>query len=128
MKENPLVKRWIEKSVADLDVAKVTFKETRHYGMVCFLSQQAVEKYLKAYLVFKKIEFQKIHSLVELTKLALKGNSDFADWVDEGKILDKYYIPTRYPVSWEQIYNKKDARNALEIAENFIVFIKKNLK
>jgi HEPN domain-containing protein len=46
-----LAKEWFVKAKADLDFAKLGFKETKHYGQICFLCQQAVEKYLKGFLV-----------------------------------------------------------------------------
>lgn len=42
-----LADEWFEKARADVDFARIGFKETEHYGQVCFLCQQAAEKYLK---------------------------------------------------------------------------------
>lgn len=44
-----LAQEWFKKAQADIDFAKLGFKETEHYGQVCFLCQQAVEKYLKGF-------------------------------------------------------------------------------
>ena len=58
MSENAIsmvVKQWLIEAEHDLDVAKIILKqkENIYTDAVCFHSQQAVEKFLKAYLVFK---------------------------------------------------------------------------
>lgn len=44
-----------------------------------YFSQQALEKYLKAYLVQEKSEYPKIHSLIGLAKQCSKLSPDFSD-------------------------------------------------
>jgi HEPN domain-containing protein len=64
------VKRWIEKADHDLGTAQIThlnlpeFKDT-----IAFHCQQAVEKYLKSYLIFLNIQFKRSHSLTYLLGL-----------------------------------------------------------
>ncbi|MBW1960508.1 MAG: HEPN domain-containing protein [Deltaproteobacteria bacterium] len=40
---------------------------------VCFHAQQCAEKYLKAFLTFKNIDFPKTHDIGELLALVSKG-------------------------------------------------------
>ena len=51
---------------------------------------------------------------------------------DEISVLDGYYIPTRYPNGLPdgipaQVYNKKSAEDALQLAEKTVEFAKKLL-
>lgn len=62
-----LAYEWFKKAKADIDFAKIGFKETEHYGEVCFLCQQAAEKYLKGYLVANGVNPPRIHSVASLT-------------------------------------------------------------
>jgi HEPN domain-containing protein len=55
MKNNfsKLAQKWIKRAEDDFLFAKTGFKEG-FYNQVCFLSHQAVEKYLKAFLIKEK--------------------------------------------------------------------------
>lgn len=64
MADPGLVKGWIKKADEDLQYAGASFKEKLgFYPQICFHLHQAVEKYLKAYIVAKDLTFQKIHDL-----------------------------------------------------------------
>ena len=56
IKNKKLILGWLKKAEDDLSFAKMAFKETEFYDHVCFLSQQAVEKYLKMVIVASKGE------------------------------------------------------------------------
>ena len=51
----------------DFTSAEILLREGR-YSKVCFLSQQAAEKAIKALLIFKFKKFEKIHSVAELVR------------------------------------------------------------
>jgi len=65
MKNNQieLAKEWIVKAQNDLKTAIILYQEKGPSNTLCFHCHQTVEKYLKAYLVFKDIHFEKIHHL-----------------------------------------------------------------
>jgi HEPN domain-containing protein len=46
----PLFQQWLDFAKEDLAVAQLTFDE-KHFSHACFLSQQAIEKALKAFLM-----------------------------------------------------------------------------
>ena len=51
---NEEVKEWLEIADKDFDSAQILNEAVRrHYEIICYLCAQAVEKYLKGYLVFK---------------------------------------------------------------------------
>lgn len=125
--KNPLVKEWFARGKADLEVAGITLRESQHYALVCFLAQQAAEKYLKGYLTVKNKKFRKTHFIAELIEIAVKSDKSFADLFMNAQHLDGYYIDTRYPVDWSRTYSEKDAQSALEDAREIIVFVKKRI-
>lgn len=84
------------KAKDDLDFAKVGL-ESGYYSQVCFLSQQSVEKCLKAFLVYQKRTYPKTHKLVELWKLCQEIEKELSILEEKFKIIDEYYIPSRYP-------------------------------
>lgn len=123
-----LANEWFKKAEADIDFANMGFKETQHYGQVCFLCQQAAEKYLKGMLVANGIKPPKIHSVAALAvKCGKSVDKKIIDLIPDCKILDRYYIPTRYPVAAGLIFKKEDAQKALFILEEIVSFVEKNM-
>ena len=65
MSESPerseIIRQWVRKAENDLRNAEhtLTMKEGCPFDLVCFHAQQCAEKYLKAWLVFLGIGFQK---------------------------------------------------------------------
>ena len=86
----------VRQASEDIDVAKYNHKGERFF-ISCFLSHQAVEKILKGYLIYKGFEHIWRHSVSDLSKECEKIDKDFESLRKEILILDKYYIPTRYP-------------------------------
>ncbi|MDP3105709.1 MAG: HEPN domain-containing protein [Candidatus Methanoperedens sp.] len=67
---NDLVLQWIKIADRDLIAAEQGLKANIIISEgICFHCQQAVEKYLKAFLVKYQIEFPKTHSIMTLINL-----------------------------------------------------------
>jgi len=87
---------WLRHAKADLALATSPLPEDGLYGTLCFHAQQSAEKSIKAVLVFRGIEFPKVHSLTRLIDL-LPG--DIIRTVDllESSRLTVYATAFRYP-------------------------------
>ena len=95
MKEKiDLTKLWIRKAENDLINAKhsINIKPKPPLDTICFHAQQCAEKYLKAFLVFYDIEFEKIHDLGELVQLAMKEDGSFNQIIELGDKLTPYAV------------------------------------
>jgi len=91
---------WLKYALDDLQSAKVLLKEGI-YNMVCFHSQQAVEKLLKSFIATHNSEIPRIHNLIRLNEICedLHGNKLNLDY--EGLIfLNDVYIESRYPADF----------------------------
>lgn len=121
-----LTKEWIKKAQDDLRNAEVLLKEGGTTDAICFHSQQAVEKYLKAFLVFHNLPVRKIHSLVSLAKECAKKKSGLLDFMKEYKTLEAYYIESRYPPD-TLVYSENEGKTAYKIAVKVTGFINKLL-
>ena len=112
------IKQWIIKGDHDLGTAKITHLHIPEYlDTVIFHCQQAVEKYLKAYLIFQSTKFRFSHDLVYLLDMITQKDSDFAKYYDTVSELQGYAIEIRYPN--ETIYLSNDeVEKAMIIAKN----------
>lgn len=120
MNENNRIKagEWYERAKHDLVSAELIIKAEGYADTALVLLQQAVEKYLKGYLISKGWKLVKTHNLKHLLDEAEKYNNQFERF---GNLMDKitgYYIEIKYPfsrvvISLEEV--KSDYRDAQEI-------------
>jgi HEPN domain-containing protein len=117
------IKQWIIKGDHDLGTAKVTYMHIPEFSdTVTFHCQQAVEKYLKAYLIFLSIEFRFTHDLVYLIDLINQRDSEFERFYDLVSELQGYAIEIRYPNETIFLTNEK-VEKAILIAKNIREFV-----
>lgn len=123
-----LVEQWIQKAEHDLGVAKLTLENKPEFtDSICFHSQQAVEKYLKAYLILLDIAYQKTHNLVYLLDLIKEKEDISDDYYDLIEKLEDYAVEIRYPDDWFEP-TLEDAQEAYEIANKLKDFILGKIK
>ena len=97
------------------------------------MAEQTAQIALKAFIIAHKRRFIWEHSVQELARLCSQYDKDFAEVVEAGKILDRYYIPTRYPDALAspavpyKTYTEKDAVEAIGLAEKIIDLVKQKL-
>ncbi|MBI2059586.1 MAG: HEPN domain-containing protein [Nitrospirae bacterium] len=87
---------WLRQAADDLKYARILLREGG-FALTCFVSQQVAEKSLKGFLYSRGEELIKTHSVIELGRWCAKYEKKFDPLTEKAKILDGYYIPTRYP-------------------------------
>ncbi len=110
--------RWLVFAKEDLRIAELAMDEGL-YNQVCFHSEQCVEKVLKAWLAEKGKRIPRTHSMADL--LTLVPANVVTDMAEEILLLDRFYIPTRYPDALpgsleEGMPNEQEAQEALALA------------
>ena len=112
-----LVARWIEKAMHDLGIAEVLINDQHPYNDgICFHCQQAVEKMLKAALVFMEIEFKKSHDLTYLADLLSEKMQISEEFYEQLEILEDYAVEIRYPDSTSDP-TLEEAKEAIDIVK-----------
>ena len=106
----------------DLRVAELAMDDGL-YNQVCFHSEQCVEKVLKAWLAEKGERIPRTHSMADL--LPLIPADIIAGMTEEIILLDRFYIPTRYPDALpgsleDGLPDKEEARESLELAKKVL--------
>jgi len=120
--ELELVRQWVERAQADLRAATVLETDPSLTSEVCFHCQQAAEEALKAYLTFKGIEFEFVHSIVYLLDLATEEDRAFERFRNSAESLTQYAVRFRYPQS-TAAPTPNDAKEALTVAQEVISFV-----
>lgn len=96
---SPLTQEWIEKAEGDFRTAvrELAATDRPNYDAGCFHAQQCAEKYLKARLQERVIEFPKTHQLGYLLDLLLNAEPDWASLRDNLLRVDRCAVDFRYP-------------------------------
>ena len=102
----------------------------RRYHLVCFLAQQSAEKAAKALLYLQGVETPWGHSVYELLEEAAQEDPSLTSLVEKGAVLDKYYIPTRYPNGLPggipaKAFDLQDAERALGHAREILEAVRR---
>lgn len=117
--------RWLVFAREALCMAELAMTEAL-WNQVCFHAQQGVEKVLKACLTDRGETPPHTHKLIDL--VALVGDTTLAGLADEVRILDRFYLPTRYPdalpgVLPEGLPSEVEAREALALFRQVMALV-----
>ena len=125
MNEN--VKQWIIKADNDITIAGKDLKTDNPVtDAICFHAQQAAEKYLKAYLVFKDIEPEKTHKIEKLVLACMAFDEAFLS-LKNADILTEYAVEFRYPDDF-YIPDIGEAKEAYSLALKVKDFVLERIK
>jgi HEPN domain-containing protein len=121
------IRQWQFKANEDINVIEYLSKEdiSIFTSAICFHAQQAVEKFLKAFLVFHSIDFKKTHDLDHLLSECKRINPEAFSCIDL-KNLSEFGVNVRYPDDFiippvsETIYFKELASRVKETVERLI--------
>lgn len=91
---------WLGQAQTDLRSAQILMTHGGDWKTVAFHCQQAIEKALKGYLLFKSGRHIDGHNLTYLCRQAIREDEDFAEYLDESALLNHFYIETRYPTDF----------------------------
>jgi HEPN domain-containing protein len=123
-----LVRQWIGKAEVDYRTAERLLRDEQPIReSIAFHCQQAVEKYLKALLVARQIEFPKTHSIAQLLDLIAVFAPDLAEALADTIPLTPFGIQIRYPGDFAEILPGQE-RMVFELARKTKEAIVKRLE
>ena len=114
---------WFRIGNKELERAKNLFNLSDLEG-AGFNIQQAVEKYLKGYLLSKGWKLKKIHDLEPLLNEAIPHDPSFEEFRAACLKVTEYYVEERYPLTVVSELTKEEMRESLSTAEKLINKIK----
>ena len=116
--------RWLSTAHDDLDTAK-NLKDNKKHAHACFHAQQAGEKAVKAVWYFLDADpwGHSIKKLIDdLVRTNTKVYNSLKGLEKNGIILDRFYIPTRYPnglpdITPDMAFAEEDAITCIDFAQ-----------
>ena len=111
-----------EKDLMSIDILckDKIYPPDRKHDIICFHATQAVEKFLKGYIIANGKKIKKIHNLAVLIENAIEIDSNFNQIVNECVLLNQYTAEIKYstrtPITTSDI---KNALNAVKTISNF---------
>jgi len=116
---------WLNRARSNLKRAKADFRlEDVYLEDLCFDAQQAVEKAIKAILIFRKVEFPYIHDLARLLTILEESGLKIPDNIKRAETLTPFAVMTRYPAVFEPV-TEKQYKEAVELAANLLHWVEK---
>jgi len=114
---------WLEKAQHDLEAAEVLLALPKPMpDVACFHCQQAIEKSLKAFLVYRRISFERSHLLAYVLSLCSLEEPAFEGLRTKVEPLSLYAVEARYPTGSPEP-TAEDATAALSIAHEVWTFV-----
>ena len=96
---SPYARDWLPVALDDLQTAELMIENEGSAYVTGMRLQQAVEKYLKAYLLFRGWRLKRTHDLEELLNDAVEHEPTLAQHNAVCAVVTKYYVDDRYPES-----------------------------
>ena len=126
-----MAQRWFRQAEHDLEMARRLEEESA--ADACYFAEQAAQKGLKAFLYRRGSWVQPEHSIRLLAEKCEQEDGSFQSGAERWKVLDQYYIPTRYPdaladpaVPFES-YSVEQAKDAIALASEILELVRKKL-
>jgi HEPN domain-containing protein len=127
MKEqDEYLKNWLYRANEDIAVIDSLFKTDPIFytSTICFHAEQAVEKFLKAFLVYHNVDFPRTHDVDFLLLECRKINPDDFD-VELGSLVD-FGVDIRYPDDF-YIPDKEETIQYRDIAHTIKKIVEKKI-
>ena len=126
-KESHYPADWLR--IAEKDLQRVhRLLEIQDSEAAGFYLQQAVEKFLKAYLLSKGWRLQRIHDLEPLLNAALAYDSTLEQYRLTLQRITGFYFVDRYPLMLESGMTETDVREALAQIDGLVGTIRTQLQ
>jgi HEPN domain-containing protein len=120
-----LAKSWLDFAREDLRMAELALAEGI-FNQTCFHAQQCAEKAIKGYLEQQGQSPPRTHRMADLLPLLPVGL--LGELEDALRLLDRFYIPTRYPDAFpgmvvDGLPGRRDAQETLAVARETLACI-----
>ena len=117
---------WLRRGKSNLIRAKQPKPKEVYWEDLCFDTQQAVEKSLKALLLYYKMPFRYVHDIAELLTSLEQNGISLPERIREGAELSEYAVEARYPSPMEPV-TEDEYIKAVKTAEEVVSWVEKQI-
>ena len=111
---------WFERGQHDIETAQLIYEQDGYTDSIVYHIQQAIEKYLKGYLVLHGRKPPKTHELDALLNHIATFDDGFGDFLELCEKASRYYIDGRYPPGPPAEYEHEEIKADLDKALKLI--------
>ncbi len=116
---------WFERGDRDIETAQLLYDERGYTDVIAYHIQQAIEKYLKGYLVLNGQRPPWVHELDTLLNLVSKSEPDlYSPFIDLCEKATRYYLEERYPPGPPSEYSREEVKADLDLTWQFVKTIR----
>ena len=119
--------KWLDKALCDLQTARILLTWDGDPCNTAFHCQQAIEKALKGFLLYRTGRHFDGHNLTYLCRQAAMLELFFEDYLEKSAALNNLYIETRYPTDLPLDISEREVRSYLTMAEDMFAAIRQDL-
>lgn len=113
---------WLQRARSNFIRASQPKPDGVFWEDMCFDAQQAVEKSLKALLIYQRVRFRYVHDIAELLTLIEQNGITLPEEIKSAAGLTEFAVQTRYPGVAEPV-TRDEYEETIRIAESVITWV-----
>jgi HEPN domain-containing protein len=117
---------WVDIAEKDWERAHRLWNKDPELAGFCL--QQAVEKFLKGFLLAHEWELRRIHGLDALLDDAVSYDPDLESYRSICQRISAFYLIERYPTARDAQITRQDVRNAIDRVQGLVDRIREHLE
>jgi len=118
---------WYAQGDMDIHAAEILLAQDGPLPVIAFHIQQAIEKYLKGWLLSTGWTLRRTHEVEVLVQEAIARDANFAPFLAPCQRITEYYIETRYPIGVHTLLDPKTITADLNTARDLMALIRHKL-
>jgi HEPN domain-containing protein len=112
---------WFDRGDHDIETAQLLYGQGGYIDIIAYHIQQAIEKYLKGFLIFKGEKPPRIHDLDKLLDLVDKYETGlYSPFIELCEKATRFYIEDRYPPGPTVEYSCQEIKKDMDLAWQLI--------
>lgn len=120
---------WFERGDRDIETAQLLDDEHFYTDVIAYHLQQAIEKYLKGFLVLDDIYPPRIHDLDTLLNMVSASEPDlYEPFIDLCEKATRYYLEERYPPGPLTEYSREEIEADLDLTWKLVRAIRERVE
>ena len=127
MPDSIIPAEWFTQGGLDIQAAEILLAQNGPLAVVAFHLQQAIEKYLKGFLLSTGWSLRRIHDLEILLQQAIAHDTDFAPFLAACQRITEYYIEARYPIGVTTLFQRSALQTDLDTTRDLIALIRRKV-